>query len=222
MENRNPEEPYSEDELLKHLAREVQNENVQANLIPLPTFEHVVTKYTKEIYLFAWRIVKRHEDAEDITQEVFCNAHKAIKKYTPERILNLSLRAWLYRITYHATMRLLNEEKRRRGEIPIGYLDPFALDQLSRKYSTDVEEQAEQHEKFEAFLRAFNTLSEKKRITFYLRMGRGLKYREISQILNTRVGTIKARMSRVRVELQGMLGSDYTEYFDWQDDEEGE
>lgn len=222
MENRNPEESCSEEELLKRLAKEVQNEDVQANLIPLPAFEHVVGKYAKELYSFAWNFVKRREDAEDITQSVFFNAHKAIKKYTPERILNLSLRAWLYRITYNAAMRFLRVEKRKLGEISIDDLDPLALDQLHRKYSVDVETQAEQHEKFEAFLRAFNTLSENKRITFYLRVGRGLKYREISKILNTRVGTIKARMSRARVELQGMLGSDYSEYFDWQDDEEGE
>lgn len=222
MENRNPEESCSEEELLKRLAKEVQNEDVQANLIPLPAFEHVVGKYAKELYSFAWNFVKRREDAEDITQSVFFNAHKAIKKYTPERILNLSLRAWLYRITYNAAMRFLRVEKRKLGEISIDDLDPLALDQLHRKYSVDVETQAEQHEKFEACLRAFNTLSENKRITFYLRVGRGLKYREISKILNTRVGTIKARMSRARVELQGMLGSDYSEYFDWQDDEEGE
>lgn len=222
MENRNPEEPCSEDELVKRLAREVQYEDVQDNLIPLPAFEDVVGKYTKELSSFAWRFVKHREDAEDITQEVFFNAHRAIKKFTPERILNLSLRAWLYRITYHATIRFLNGEKRRPGEISIDDLDAFALDQLRRKYSADVETQAEQHEKFEAFLRAYNKLSEEKRITFYLRVGRGLKYREISQILNKRVGTLKARMSRVRVELKGMLGSDYPEYFDWQDDEERE
>lgn len=224
MKKRDPEELFSDDELLERLAREVQNDDVQDNLIPLPTFEYVVKKYTKELYFFAWKLVKQREAAEDVLQVAFFNAHKAMKKYPPERILNLLLRAWLYRITLNAAIRFLDGEKRTRGrETSIDNLEAIALAQpVWNRIAVDVETQVEQHEKFEAFINAFNTLSKEKQIAFYLKAGCGLKYREISEILNTRVGTIRARISRARRELHDILGSDYPEYFNRQDDEEGE
>src|SRR5437773_1763977 len=61
-------------------------------------FELLFLKYKVLIYNRALRMMRNHEDAEDILQETFINAFLAMLKY-PEKIMLLSLRRWLCKIT---------------------------------------------------------------------------------------------------------------------------
>src|SRR2546428_13437090 len=62
-------------------------------------FERLVREYQDRLYSFAHRLTGNSEDAEEIAQDAFVRAYRAMKTYPTERIRTLSLKAWLYRIT---------------------------------------------------------------------------------------------------------------------------
>ena len=63
------------------------------------TFERLVRDYQDRLYSFACRLARNPEDAEEIAQDAFVRAYRALKTYPAERIRALSLKAWLYQIT---------------------------------------------------------------------------------------------------------------------------
>src|ERR1700693_3640144 len=62
-------------------------------------FERLVREYQDRLYSFAHRLAGNPQDAEEIAQDAFVRAYRAMKTYPPERIRALSLKAWLYQIT---------------------------------------------------------------------------------------------------------------------------
>ena len=74
-------------------------------------FELLVRTYQDRLYSFALRLSRSREDAEEIAQDAFVRAYRALKTYAPERIAALSLRAWLYQIALNVTR---NRFRRRR------------------------------------------------------------------------------------------------------------
>lgn len=205
---------YSDGQLIEHLAEEVR-----AKLDPLPSFKYVVRAYNSRLYSYARKIVVLHENAEEVVQDAFFNAQQAIKMYTPERILNLRLRAWLYRITYNAAMRHLNRNRHRQhNETSLDTSDYADLNRSFYLSDEDLEILVERKEKLEAFKQALKQLSENEQKAVYLHFVQGLNYKEIGLILNLAEGSIKSLISRARNKLRSML----PEYFGRLDDEKGE
>jgi len=62
-------------------------------------FEGMVRTFQDRLYSFAHRLCGNREDAEEVAQDAFVRAYRALKTYPAERIRALSLQAWLYRIT---------------------------------------------------------------------------------------------------------------------------
>src|SRR6202162_888028 len=69
-------------------------------------FEKLVREYQDRLYSFAHRLAGNSEDAEEITQDAFVRAYRAMKTYEAERIRALSLKAWLYQITLNVARNL--------------------------------------------------------------------------------------------------------------------
>src|SRR6185369_939386 len=63
------------------------------------SFERLVREYQDRLYSFAHRLAGNPQDAEEIAQDAFVRAYRAMKTYPAERIRSLSLKAWLYQIT---------------------------------------------------------------------------------------------------------------------------
>ncbi len=63
------------------------------------TFEELVTAYQDRLYSFALRLTGRREDAEEVAQDAFVRAYRALGGYPAERVRAMALRAWLYQIT---------------------------------------------------------------------------------------------------------------------------
>src|SRR5262245_27395392 len=63
------------------------------------SFEDLVRVYQDRLYSYALRVTGRREDAEEVTQDAFVKAYRALASYPAERIRSLALRPWLYRIT---------------------------------------------------------------------------------------------------------------------------
>jgi RNA polymerase sigma-70 factor (ECF subfamily) len=145
-----------------------------------------VKRYKNFVYLVAFRYVKNHEDAEDITQEVFIDSLQKIKYFRQES----SLKTWLYRITVNKSKNFLRKQK-------LLTLVRFSKDEEDEDKEVDFPDisqnnRLESKELEERFLEAIAQLPEKQREVFSLRYFDNLSFNEISNMLGTSVGGLKA------------------------------
>lgn len=143
-------------------------------------FSFVVEQYSQKLYWHIRNMVLSHDDANDLVQETFIKAWKNIETFRGES--NIS--TWLYRIAVNETLAFL--KKRRIETIPIDNEEYDLAETLeSDAYfcgdNTDI-----------LFRKAINTLPEKQRLVFNMKYFEEMKYEEISEILGTSVGALKA------------------------------
>ncbi len=161
-------------------------------------FRVLVERYQQLVYTIALRMVGTPEDAEDVAQEAFLAAWRALPKFR----MDAKFSTWLYRLTVNAATDLL----RRRGK----ERDTASLDDEERPVqliadTPDPAEAAEASERREILQRAVQSLSENHRKILLLRAVSGLDYREIGEILELSPGTVKSRLARARQELREKL-----------------
>lgn len=122
-----------------------------------------------------------HDDADDLTQEIFIKIHKNITSFRADS----QLFTWIYRIATNECLNFL-EKKRRRFFIPIGDVQRELSNKLDRSIGfTGDEIQAK-------LQRAILTLPDKQRAVFHMKYYDDLTYEAISEISSTSVGALKA------------------------------
>lgn len=124
-----------------------------------------------------------------------------------------TLRTWLYRITVRVALSMLRQ-RRRLQWMPLSQAFPEEEEPVAQ---TLTPEQVHERQEFEQyFLRLLSTLPEKQRETFVLRYFEGLSYEEISQMLGTSIGGLKANyFLAVRKIAAALLNGPYAEEFRW-------
>ena len=163
-------------------------------------FNILVEKYKRKIYLTAYRLLGNHEDATDITQEVIIKMYNDLKNFRRES----SIYTWLYRITTNLSLNELNKRKIRNF---------FDFDEVEEWLFKDEKQSPElsyrENELSNKIQEAINKLPEKQRTVFILRYYDGLSYEEISEILGTSVGALKANyfhaVNKLQKELKDVL-----------------
>jgi RNA polymerase sigma-70 factor (ECF subfamily) len=162
-------------------------------------YRELVEMYQPQVYSLAMRMVRRAEDAEDITQDTFVRMFRALDRYDPER----AFAAWLFTIA----SRLCIDHLRRRKVRPISLTqrEPGS----EEEYEIEVEDPGPAPE--EVAIRAeeerhssqlIEALPPHYRIVVMLRHQQDLSYEEIAQALNLPLGTVKARIHRARALLK--------------------
>jgi RNA polymerase sigma-70 factor (ECF subfamily) len=144
-------------------------------------FRELIETYQKPVYQVIRRMVLIHEDADDLTQNTFIKAYKALDRFEG----NSSLFTWLYRIATNESLTFLEKKKKR-------YF--FSLDDHQEKLESYVDTSAplsgdEIHAKLQKCLLK---LPDKQRLVFHLKYEEDLSYEEISKITGTSVGALKA------------------------------
>lgn len=144
-------------------------------------FRLLFDKYHERIYFHIRRIVILHEDADDALQNTFMKIWKNLDKFRRES----SLYTWLYRIASNEAIAMVNKRKSERG---------FLLDGLSEYFNTSEEgdkwfdgDEAEQK-----LRNAILKLPDKQKLVFNLKYYEDMKYDDMSRVLNTSVGALKA------------------------------
>jgi RNA polymerase sigma-70 factor (ECF subfamily) len=146
----------------------------------------MVRKYQKFVYSTAFRYMKNHDDANDASQEAFIKAIGALHRFRSAS----SLKTWLYRITVNVCKNMLRRKK--VASIFRGFDDePDAYTNIAAQ-EANPHEAFEQEEFKKEFFRALDKLPDKQRETFALRYFEEMKYEEISEVLGTSVGGLKA------------------------------
>jgi len=163
----------------------------------LDSFNQLIERYQGQVYNLALRMLGNHQDAEDITQEAFILAWKAINKFRGG-----SFKAWLFRISSNVCTDLLRSSQRRRAD---------SLDSLFSEYNPlsnsakSPEEHALQEELHQLISQCLLSLPEEQRLVVILADLQGFSYEEISQATNSSSGTVKSRLSRGRTNLRKVL-----------------
>lgn len=189
--------PEKEKELLRLLATDSHRH-----------FEHVVREYYVQLYRYAYKMARNTEDAVDVVQEAMAHACKALRGFPPEYILTqLKLRPWLYTITYHAFVDFYKKSHRYPPLIPIDTSEESPLLELVADLRDEQPEQAvELGELLQRTEIAIHSeLPEAYRETARLYFIGDLSEREIAEVLNISVNTIKARIRRSKPVLRKAL-----------------
>lgn len=145
-------------------------------------FARIVKKYQERIYWHIRRMVVDHDDANDVVQNTFIKAWKGLDNFREDA----QLYTWLYRIGTNESLTFLDQQKR-KGALP---LDEHMTENLSNKLTS---EQNFDASKIEWKLQlAIQQLPEKQRIVFNLRYFDEMPYEEMSRVLETSEGALKA------------------------------
>ena len=144
-------------------------------------FAKLVSEYSEQLYWQIRKMVLSHDDANDILQEVFIKAWSNIDNFRGEAKLS----TWLYRIAINESITFINK-MRAQNNISIDEDDSFLINQLEGDQYFDGDETQKHMQK------AVLTLPEKQRLVFQMKYFDEMKYEEMSEILGTSVGALKA------------------------------
>ena len=144
-------------------------------------FKQLVSEYKERLYWHIRKIVLVHDDADDVLQNTFIKIYKNIDNFKNES----KLFSWMYRIATNESITFINKRAKEKN-ISIEEYHQEAVSSLAddHYFSGDYVQLVLQ--------KAIATLPQKQQIVFNLKYFEELKYDEISEILNTSVGALKA------------------------------
>jgi RNA polymerase sigma factor (sigma-70 family) len=151
-------------------------------------FETIVDRYQGRLLGFCRQMLGSTEDAEDVLQEVFVNAYRAM--LADEREINL--RPWLYRI---ARNRCLNHLRKPTADAQ------ESMDMVPAVEAASTAEKVHNREEFRQILSDVNKLPETQRSALLLREMDALSYEEIAAAMDTTVPSVKSLLVRARISL---------------------
>jgi len=150
-------------------------------------FELLVDRYEKRLLVFCRNMLRSSEDARDMVQDVFANAHRAM--LADERPIHV--KAWLYRI---ARNRCLNYLRRPQAE-GVDSMDAF------EGAGASAAETAGAREDLQLLVQDLQSLPETQRTALVLREMEALSYDQIAEVLDKTVPAVKSLLVRARVSL---------------------
>lgn len=157
-------------------------------------FGEVVAHYGERLYWQIRKMVVSHEDADDLLQNTFLKAWNSIELFRGDAKLS----TWLYRIAINECITFLNKE-RQKNNVSIDDGDCFLLNSIETDPWFDGDELQLKLQ------RAIARLPEKQRIVFNMRYFDEMKYEEISEILGTSVGALKASYHHAAKKIEEYL-----------------
>lgn len=157
-------------------------------------FECIVKEYSEQLYWQIRRLVITHEDTNDILQNTFIKAWTNIDYFRGDARMS----TWLYRIALNESLTFLNKQ-RANSQI---YIDDTETD-LLRNLESDPYFDGDDTQKI--FLKAIHSLPEKQQIVFNLKYFKEMKYEDISEILGTSIGALKASYHHAVKKIEAFL-----------------
>ncbi len=143
------------------------------------------------VYSAALRLSGSRADADDIAQETFVRAYRALRRFDAERVRALQARPWLLTITVNLWRNRVRSAARRPATVPAAPGGAEAADP-----APGPEEAAVSSEASSALVQLLAALPERHRVPVVLRHVVGLSYPEVAAVLGCPVGTAKANVAR--------------------------
>jgi RNA polymerase sigma-70 factor (ECF subfamily) len=177
------------DKELVQMFREGDNPNYAFNLI--------VRKYRERLYWHIRKIVIGHDDTDDVLQNTLVKAWTALNDFRGDA----QLFTWLYRIATNEALTFL-KAKRTKFFLPLVNVENQLKNKLENDPYFDGNELQQQLQK------AILSLPEKQRIVFNMKYFEDLKYEEMSEILGTSVGALKASYHHAVKKIEELIDID--------------
>jgi RNA polymerase sigma-70 factor (ECF subfamily) len=159
-------------------------------------FDVIVERHRRAVYQLCYRFVGNHEDASDLSQDVFLRAYRGLRGFRG----GSSLATWLYRIGVNLCLNRVSVKK------------PLMEDVDARQIiDTRVESPSDRvlrQERGARVRQAITQLPPKQRATLVLRMYQELSHEEIAAVLGSSVGAVKANFFHALGNLKKLLGGE--------------
>ena len=166
-------------------------------------FDELVEKYTPKLYGLVYHMTSNHEDTNDVLQDVFAKAYRALKRFRGKS----SFYTWIYSIATNMTLNFLKKRNRRRAMS----LDDVDLaiendqDFIEATSKSDPVREANISELQERLNMAMQQLSDDHRAVVTMFDIQGMPHAEISKILGVSEGTVRSRLFYAHRQLQTYL-----------------
>ena len=159
-----------------------------------PTWEQVVREHSARVYRLAYRLSGNPQDAEDLTQETFVRVFRSLANYAPG-----TFEGWLHRITTNLFLDMVRRRQRIR-------FDALPEDTERLPGTAPSPEQVYDDTHLDPQIQAaLDALSPEFRVAVVLCDIEGLTYEEIAATLGIKLGTVRSRIHRGRVQLRQAL-----------------
>ena len=161
-------------------------------------FSEIVESYSERLYWHVRRILCSHEDTDDLLQEIFIKVWSSLSSFRGES----QLYTWIYRIATNESLNFLQKQKIRAA---------LRFESMSSKLEEKIDEDngVDGNEAQKALMKAVQRLPAKQRTVFIMRWFDDLSYEDISEILGTSVGALKASYhfasEKIKTELEKYL-----------------
>jgi RNA polymerase sigma-70 factor (ECF subfamily) len=188
-----------------HQSKPPSGRTEQKGLVGVDTFDRIVADYQRRLYGFALRMTGNREDAEEIVQDAFVRAYRALGKMSPQQRADLRLQPWLYTITLNVTRNRLRSK--RPAPVALDALaDPDALLRGTSDGPARPESIVERNAEVALVENALLQLPMHLRAAATLRFIEGRSHPEIAEILHQPIGTVKSHVHRAVRILRRILG----------------
>src|ERR1044071_69191 len=185
----------SQDENDQQLVQRVQKGDRSA-------FDLLVLKYQHRVLKLVSRFVSNAAEAEDVAQDAFLKAYRALPSFRGES----AFYTWLYRIAINTAKNSLVANRRRPVDFDLDLQDPEQFDRHARLKEVDTPERVLLTEEIRQVVEgAMEQLPEDLRTAIVLRELDGLSYEEIAEAMDCPVGTVRSRIFRAREAIDKRL-----------------
>ncbi len=186
--------PPKREFIMQAYNEEIVIEELQNPATVRQAFARVVAQYSEPLYWQIRKMVLSHDDANDLLQNTFLKAWGSIEYFRGDAKLS----TWLYRIATNETLTFLAKERERRN-LTASDDDEFLLTHIESDDYFDGD--AAQRLLQEAIVQ----LPEKQRLVFNMRYFDEMKYEDMSEILGTSVGALKASYHHAAKKIEEYL-----------------
>ncbi|MFD0862352.1 RNA polymerase sigma factor [Sungkyunkwania multivorans] len=144
-------------------------------------FRKLVALYQERLYWHIRRMVMNHDDTDDVLQNTFIKVYRSIDKFKGES----KLYSWMYRIATNEAITFINNRSKKQG-----ISSEEVYQQLVNNLQSDVYFEGDEIQL--KLQKALATLPEKQRMVFNMKYFEDMKYQDMSDVLDTSVGALKA------------------------------
>jgi RNA polymerase sigma-70 factor (ECF subfamily) len=165
-------------------------------------FDFLVIKYQHKIVQLVNRYVKDPSEAQDVAQEAFIKAYRALGNFRGDS----AFYTWLYRIAINTAKNYLVSRSRRSSDYEVDIQDAEAIENAPQLQGMETPERLLLNEEIIDTIRsAIDKLPEEMRTAIMLREFDGLSYEEIAAAMDCPVGTVRSRIFRAREAIDSKL-----------------
>ena len=161
-------------------------------------FDLLVERHRRSVYQLCYRFVGNHEDASDLSQDVFLRAYRGLRGFRGQS----SIATWLYRIGVNVCLNRVSAKTTTLGKVT----EPIADRQFEDSKSESATDRVLRDERAARVRAAIARLPRTQRATLILRTYNEMSHQEIATVLGSTVGAVKANFFHALANLKKLLG----------------